>query len=388
MKTIARVLCVFLLVFLVAPVGLAEGDNPLEEFFEDDSTVYTMVDEAGNVLMRHLGRIYVDDEYISGDNQLYRVVEVDDVNRVAYAELVGEEPFDAAAFAALAEGDATKAPDASATGAADTGGKKLICMYSTHSDESYEDGDGTSSKTNDAGIYDVGEELKKNLEEMGITVEYSQETHLPHDAGAYRRSRRTAEELLKQQPAALIDLHRDGIPDPEEYAETVDGEEITKVRLLVGRSNANSSVNRAFAKEIKQTADAKYPGLIRDIFIGKGNYNQELYPKAILLEMGTHTSDKEEVLKSTKYIAEVLNDVIFGGSTTAKADSGTVAAGTEEENRGSGVGIAWLIGIAVLAAIIYALVSTGTLKGVTEKISRGASEMSGGLVGKKPDDKE
>ena len=73
-------------------------------------------------------------------------------------------------------------------------------MYSTHSDESYVPSDGESSKLEDAGIYDVGEALAKSFEESGIEVVYSKETFHPHDAGAYRRSRRTAEELLKDDP--------------------------------------------------------------------------------------------------------------------------------------------------------------------------------------------
>ena len=36
------------------------------------------------------------------------------------------------------------------------------------------------------------------LEQRGIKTIYSKETFLPHDADAYTRSRRTAEELLKK----------------------------------------------------------------------------------------------------------------------------------------------------------------------------------------------
>jgi stage II sporulation protein P len=65
-------------------------------------------------------------------------------------------------------------------------------MYSTHTDESYEPTDGTSSKAKGGGILDVGNALKKNLEGLGIQVLYDETNHMPHDAGAYRRSRQTA----------------------------------------------------------------------------------------------------------------------------------------------------------------------------------------------------
>ena len=67
---------------------------------------------------------------------------------------------------------------------------------------------------------------------------------------------------MKRDPDALLDIHRDGIPDESAYRAEVDGEETSKVRLLVGRSNPNAGVNREFAKRLKAAADEKYDGLI------------------------------------------------------------------------------------------------------------------------------
>ena len=332
----------------------------------DDAQVYRLIDTDNRYLTSHARRVFVGDEYISADNTLYRAIKIDDQARMATMQNMGSEPeADRAAFASIFTAYADE--------------KKLICMYSTHSDESYEPTDGTSSKIHNAGIYDVGEALKKNLEKLGVSVEYSQDTFHPHDAGAYRRSRSAVEEYIKQAPAAVLDLHRDGIPDPDEYTEEIDGADITKVRLLVGRSNQNAQANRAFAKEIKARADKEYPGLIKDIFIGRGNYNQELYPKALLMEFGTHTTNKERAIESTGYMAEVLNDVLFGESAQAT---------TTEQNQAGATGIGWAIGAAVLLAVVYALVSTGTFKQMTQKLVRNTSEITGGLIGKKPEDRE
>ncbi len=227
----------------------------------------------------------------------------------------------------------------------------------------------------------MGDALKENLEKLGVEVVYDKSSHLPHDAGAYRRSRQTAEELLKKQPEALIDIHRDGIPDPGEYENTVEGQDITKVRLLVGRSNPSADANRTFAKQIKRTADKMYPGLIKDIFIGKGHYNQELYPRSVLLEFGTHTTDKEHAIQSTEYMAKVLDDVLFGG--TAKAEGGRQA---QEGNKSAGKGVLWLVGGFIVAGVIYALAATGTFDGMKRRLARGTSEVTGGTIGRKPRD--
>ena len=339
-----------------------------EEAF-DEEKVYTLYTEEGEKLTSRCGRMYADDEYISGDNGYYRIISVDDENCAAYARYLGQ------AEAELSGPDDWRNKLDGLFEAKAEDGKGLICMYSTHSDESYVDGDGESSKIKNAGIYDVGGEFKNELEKLGYTVIYSDETFHPHDAGAYSRSASTAEEFVKKSPEAIFDIHRDGIA-ADEYETEVDGRDMSMVRLFVGRSNANSAANKAFAREIKAVADEKYPGLIKDIYIGKGNYNQELYPQALLLEFGTHEIDKELVMESTGYMAEVVDNVISGGSAqAAEADA--------EKNEGAGRTVIWVIVIAAAAALIYALAATGRMGGMWDKFKRSISELTGGSAGKR-----
>lgn len=337
----------------------------------DGDCIYTLYTMDGEMLTQRAGRMYEGDEYISGDDRHFRIAEVDDASCSARAEYMGmSEPGTAVSGPELLESLLAGMGAAQAEG-----GKGLICMYSTHSDESYVPGDGESSKWEDAGIYDVGGEFKKQLEELGYEVIYSKETFLPHDAGAYSRSASTAEELVKKSPEALFDIHRDGVP-AEQYETEVEGEELSMVRLFVGRSNANRDTNMAFAKKLKAVADEEYPGLVKDIYMGKGNYNQELYPQALLLEFGTHEIDKDLVLKSTGYMAEVVDTTISGGSDKA-------AAGTASEDKGAGKGIFWVIVIALIAAGVYALAATGRLRGGWDRIRRSISELTGGSAGKR-----
>ncbi len=350
----------------------------------EDMRVWTLMDESGQLLTQRAAPMSVDDEYIAGDNRLYRVVSADDAAATATARYVGQEPAaSGSSVSAFLAAQAESGEGEQKAEEAQSDRKKLIAMYSTHSDESYVPSDGESSKLEDAGIYDVGNALKDNLEKLGVEAVYSEETFHPHDAGAYSRSRVVAEELLEQMPDALIDIHRDAIPK-EMYETEVEGDEISMVRLFVGRNNPNASTNREFAKELKAAADEKYPGLIKDIFIGKGNYNQELYPNSILLEFGTHEIEKEKAIDSTQYMADVLNDVLFGG--TAQAEG--AAPQKEEKNSAVTSGVIWTIVIALIAATVYAFLSTGRGKDTWNKLRRGASEMTGGAVGKGPEDRE
>lgn len=206
-----------------------------------------------------MGECEAGDEYISGDNLHYRVVSVDPQAKTAQLELLGDADMPDVSWLEMEQSLAVSATN-----------NRKIALYCTHSDESYIEGDGTESDEERGGIYDVAAAFGDALEERGVSVTLSDATHHPHDAGAYRRSRQTAVELLKDGPSAIFDIHRDGIPDPDEYATTIGNEKMSKVRLLVGKGNQNKDANLSLAKQIKAVADKMYPGLIKDIYMGKG----------------------------------------------------------------------------------------------------------------------
>jgi len=353
-------------------------------FANAENVVFTLKDENGNILTYYCGECDIGDEYISHENNHYRIKFVDSKEKTAIAELLGPadmpdvswiNPQESLPVAALRE--------------------KKIALYCTHSDESYIEGDGTESIEGRGGIYDIANAFAGELEQLGAAAEISDNTHLPHDAGAYRRSRQTAVELLKSQPNAIFDIHRDGIPDPDEYTTTVGGEKMSMVRLLVGKSNQNKEANLSFAKQIKAVADKTYPGLIKDIYMGKGSYNQDLAPRSVLLEFGTHTISKDMVLKAVKPMRESVYKALFGG-VIGSAGTSDVSSRKQtqpeenvkeftpasEDNTGSSWGI-WLILGLIIALGVFAFLSTGG-RGGMRKWGRSISEMTGGLFGKRP----
>ncbi len=389
-----------------------------------DDGYYTIFTREGNVLTMIAGRVYADDEYISHDNRHYRIFSVNQDSLQAWAQEITQEAFlpyasDYLAVSASpspADGGASPSPSADDGGTDDAAGgnrqssDRKVAIYCTHSDESYVPSDGKSSDENYGGIYDVADEFAASLNDIGIEVIQDYTSHLPHDSGAYRRSRATAVELLKTMPDALIDIHRDGVP-AHQYETDFSDDDITMVRLLVGKSNQNFSANKNFAKELKANGDEMHPGLIKDIYIGKGNYNQELAPNSILLEFGTHETTKEQAQASTKYMAEVISQTLYGyveqpGSggdgtgTGAGQGNGADGSGGEGANRvdetgrepvkGSSrgwSGIWWILGIVVGGGLIFLLYSKGG-KRFGHNVGRSASELTGGLIGKKPDDED
>ena len=356
-------------------------------------SLHVAVDGTGAYLFSISGEISEGDEYISADNILYRIATVQNGN--AIAEKIGEEAMPDVSWLDVGQAQPVFAQESAvpAASAKADDSRKLIAMYVTHSDESYVPSDGTQSVNGQGGIYDVAREFRDALQQQGIDVILDESTHLPHDSGAYRRSRQTAERLLQKRPDAIIDVHRDGIPDQSEYACSIDGENVSRVRLLVGRGNQNSSVNREFAKQMKAVADKQYPGLVKDIFIGKGTYNQDLAPHAILLEFGTHTISKERVLNSADMMAKVVSNTLYGpqtGSASAeKSEKGASSAQKPAAKDDVGVsgGVIFLIVAVVAGVLVFAFAQTGSGKAMGEKLGRNVSEMTGGLLGKKPKDK-
>ena len=352
----------------------------------EEETVWTLLTEDGQRLTAICYEPETGDQYLSGDNTLYEIIRVEGDTAVARAQGTLALPD-----VSWLDSDAALPVSAAA--------ERLVALYCTHSDESYKPSDGTYSDPERGSIYQVAAALADALEEKGATCEVSDALHYPHDAGAYRRSRQTAVQLLKSGPDALLDIHRDGIPDPEEYTVTIGGRQASKVRLLVGRGNQNMEVNKDFALTVKAVADRVYPGLIKDIYMGKGTYNQDLAPHSLLMECGTYTLSRDRVLVSMPMMADVLDRALYGGVTgsagasdvrSSPAEKGGITPGAtdapvSDSSRGTGSGLLWLVVIAVAALVIYGIVSTGSFGGGMRKIGRNINEMSGGLIGKKPD---
>ena len=355
MKRIISVLLLLLAIFLPGGVR-ADGRE------EGGEGVWTVRTEQGDTLLTLSDEVHVGDEYISSDNQRYEILSADAAAQTAVARHTGAQQMPDVSW--LAQETAIVV---STAGSNDL----LVAMYSTHSDESYVPSDGTSSdEAGDGGIYDVNRALKEALEARGIRVVLDETPHVPHDSSAYKRSRQTAVSLLKQSPDALLDIHRDGIPDPDEYETELQGEDVSRVRLLVGRSNQNAVENKQFALELKAVADNEYPGLIKDIYIGKGTYNQDLMPNAILLEFGTHTISKDRAIASTELMANVIADTLYGDI------SGAAGGGKTEQNKSAGRGVLFL-GITVFVLIVaFAFFQTGSGKQAWERIKRGAHEIT------------
>lgn len=363
----------------VAPMQSNASEEDLEYY-----TVYNS--ETNDVLFLKGDNVYVGDEYISADNKRYVIEAVDGEEKTGKAKFV--ENVKMPVF------NIKKAEtDLQSVSAANS---KKIGIYHTHNDECYDDADGTDSIYGKGGIHDVGKKFKEAFEKLGIEVYYSENLHLPHDSGAYQRSLPTATTLLENGLDALFDVHRDATPR-KEYITEVDGVTMSKVRMVVGSANQNSAVNKEFALTIKAYADEVYPGLIKDIYIGKGNYNQQLYSKAMLFEFGTNTIEKSLVLKSCEPLAKTLDVVLFGTQGASKeslkdidttvSTGGTLETGlvgqTKTTQTKAGLSTLWIVLISVGGVLLVFGLVMLISPTARQKTGRFFSELFGGLFKRK-----
>lgn len=313
---------------------------------EREDGYFTLVDAEGRRIARTAHEVKKGDQYLTADNKLYRVEEVkENTAHLRFVRQVNLEAAIAPSFLTrLTSAVLRLFPGKEKYAQSDN---RPVAIYHTHSAESYVPTDGRSSIRGNGGIFKVGEALAQALRERGVNVIHDKTPHDPHDALAYDRSRRTAAELLKKNPIALLDIHRDAVP-ADEYAGEVNNTAVTKAQLVVGRQNPNMKANEAFAYQIKAVVDKKYPGFIKGIFYADGKYNQDLAPRLLLVEMGTHANSREEAERGAAIFAAATKDVL----TNAGASKRAVGAGALRS-------LWWVIGLLVAGVAIYFVINGG-----------------------------
>lgn len=356
------VVCLFLFTYLFSQWQVNGTFLPVWETTAEaqdeqtGGTHFTLYDRETGEELEYMSRnVFAGDELLTGDNRHYKIRETD--GQRAACELIGRRNLKPVL---------EELQSAAAEAGSWPGNFQSIAIYCTHTDESYVPTSGTESKNGGGDILQVASTMAEVLENQGIHVIHSENIHDPHDVNAYQRSRKTASQLLQEAPAAIIDVHRDGVPDPAYYATELDGEPATQIRLVVGRQNQNSEANIEFAEKMKAYYDNVKPGLIKSIFMAKGNYNQDLAPHSILLEVGTHTNSLEEAQVGAREFAEVLPQFL-GLKNTSGNQPEKAAESQKTENKtdtgGFGKAILWLILIAAVGGLVFVWISRGSITG-------------------------
>ena len=198
-------------------------------------------------------------------------------------------------------------------------GKPLVGIYQTHTSESYVPSSGvTHAPGGQRGdIVEVGDALAKRLNAAGIGALQSTKIHdYPSFMKAYNVSEITVKNMLSENPSIqmIFDIHRDA-EKRENTTATINGVQIARVMIVVttgqpGLPHPNWQSNHAFAKLIDAKMNQRYPGLSRGIRMDDFRYNQQLHPRALLVEVGCEGNTKEEAERGIELFGDIVAEII------------------------------------------------------------------------------
>lgn len=200
-----------------------------------------------------------------------------------------------------------------------------VLIYHTHSNESflpksawYDKSYPLRSADCSRNMVAVGDALCEALAKNGVSVIHECRTHdYPMFTGAYYRSADSVSSILEKYPDIdiVIDLHRDGIVKSDGSLGApvceVNGKTAAQFMIISCCENEDFDMpnyieNFKLACLLQNAAEEMYPGLSRPVLFDYRNYNQELSPGALLIEVGSHGNSLDEAL----YTGELLGNVI------------------------------------------------------------------------------
>lgn len=231
------------------------------------------------------------------------------------------------------------------------GSAPKVLIYHTHTTEayfqtpaySYEPSGDSRTRENDKNIVAVGEKLATLLrDKYGIAVLHDITDHEPPKlATSYSRSVKTMEKYREQYPSITmyIDVHRDAYgskPTENKDYIVIDGKEVARMMFVVGTGKGATgtgygempdfTANYALAKRITETLAAVNPGLVRNIRVKTGRYNQHISNQCLLVEVGHNANTLEQALNAIDYLAAAIAECAGlgpAGSSASPAPSPT-----------------------------------------------------------------
>ena len=204
-----------------------------------------------------------------------------------------------------------------------------ILIYHTHALEAYtptekypynERGGTWRTADNTRNVVAVGELLAQELRSYGFNVIHDTTNHEPPKLStAYERSLETMEKYKKSYPTIemFIDLHRDaaGSKSTGDYC-VIDGEKTARIMFVVGTGKGATGTgynempdfesNYALACALTDYLRGIDSGLVREIRVKKGRYNQHMSSHCILAEIGHNMNTLEEALSAVKHLAKAI----------------------------------------------------------------------------------
>ncbi|UOF88907.1 stage II sporulation protein P [Fodinisporobacter ferrooxydans] len=207
--------------------------------------------------------------------------------------------------------------------AATTDQNPEVYIYHTHNREAYlpelhgvtQPDDAYDAKIN---ITRYGDTLVQDLKQLGVSSIHTTNDYWTMGPywNAYKYSRQTVKQVLKQHPGLkmILDIHRDS--EPKSVTTTiVKGAPTAGIYFIIGGMNPHHDENERLANALKNQMDQEYPGLCRGIWRKTSTqydtiYNQDLSPNSVLIEIGGPYNTPDELNRAVDDLSHVIADVL------------------------------------------------------------------------------
>ncbi|SFI62203.1 stage II sporulation protein P [Paenibacillus sp. UNC496MF] len=205
-----------------------------------------------------------------------------------------------------------------------TGGRNVVFIYHSHARESWfpEIKSKKTAESSTRNITMLGTRLADQLDKLGVGALHSA-TDYPTAVKnynwllSYKYSKQSVLTAMSSNKNLefFFDIHRDSQHRKETTA-TINGLDYAQVFFIIGHGNPDWKKNEAFASEIHEALEKKYPGLSRGIWgkttaNGNGEYNQSLAADSVLIEIGGVDNSLKESYRTVDALAKVIADLYW-----------------------------------------------------------------------------
>jgi len=188
--------------------------------------------------------------------------------------------------------------------------KKRIFLYNTHQSETYSDG---------VTIYEVTVHFAKMLEDAGFDVIFESSNFLEEAmkegidySQLYAISRKYINEAFVNYGGfdLVIDVHRDSC---DRSVSLYQSEDMNYARLMfvVGMKSENANEIMELSMTVTDKMQQRENGIMRAPFKRQSVYNQDMFNKMLLLEVGADQNTSTEALNSLRLLTKVLKEEWF-----------------------------------------------------------------------------
>ncbi len=210
--------------------------------------------------------------------------------------------------------------------------KPAVLIFHTHTTETYQLLDrgfyeeGFMTRSNDKGrnMVRVGKAIAEQIEKAGYKVIHDTAVYDSKYSGAYARSRKGAEEVLKKYPSiqVVLDIHRDAIQrtDGTKIKPTakINGKKAAQIMIISGCQEDGNGItnlpdwkyNLTFAVHLQDKLEELFEGITRPLYFCPRSYNMNLTHCSLLVEVGSDANTLEEAVYTGKCIGVAVSEIL------------------------------------------------------------------------------